>query len=516
MSKVNARNLGRNSLFATLSHLWRIGSRFVLTPVIIAQMGMEGYGTWTLLFSVSASVAVLDTSFGLVYAKYTAEYDRRGDYEALSEILGTGIALVMAIGVVGIGVFWLFRAAVFDVLNVPDDLTESAGLALVLILSALLLRMSYGASYQVLSGLQRSDLHYKLIILASLLDFAVALPLLLAGWGLLALAIGHAIGQAIAIAIGVVVCKRFCPEVTLSPLRASREGFRRIAGLGGRFQLLSAFNTIMNEGTKVVLAALLGTAMVGVYEIAHKLTMLGKSVSGSVLAPLMPAFANLHAGRDAERARQLYVGGSKAIALFAMTCLSFLAVMADDVILMWTGEEVPLAAWTIRILAVGEFLSLLTGVATASLRGRGRVGLELAHGLLGGGTMLLAFWPLYQLLEYPGIVYARLIGAVAGASWFLLMFFRREGLSLRVYLRDVVGRVLVTGALACGAVWVVRWHIHGIGSAQWSDRWRAVLDVALNGVAFVAVIALAAWLLVLTVGERQRVARTVGSLFQRA
>ena len=48
MAQVTAKSSARNSVYALVAQVWRIASRFLLTPLIIAKLGLEGYGVWML------------------------------------------------------------------------------------------------------------------------------------------------------------------------------------------------------------------------------------------------------------------------------------------------------------------------------------------------------------------------------------------------------------------------------------------------------------------------------------
>ena len=387
MAEVSVRTLGRNSAYGLVAQLWRMGSRFILTPLIIAQIDLEGYGVWVLLFSLCAYVNVVDTTFSIAYSKLTAECDAKRDYRALGLIIGSGMAFVGSIAALALAVVWLFHVPILKTLGVPDAALSQAGSALLLVMVCVLMRMGAGCVFQVLAGLQRLDLRYKLGILASVIEFVISVVLLLLGWGLLGLAVGHFCGQVVATAVAWYLCRRLCPELRISPFMVSAWGLRRIVSLGGRFQALSVLQLIMTQGIKMLISGLLGVSTLAIYEIAYKLLSLGGAVAGAVIAPLMPAFAKLHAGEDHRRFRSLYERGSKLVAAACMPCFAFLAIFADRLILLWTAEEYPVAAWTVRWMAVSFFAVLLTGVGTASLRGRGTVRLEFWFGLINVGLL---------------------------------------------------------------------------------------------------------------------------------
>lgn len=84
----------------------------------------------------------------------------------------------------------------------------------------------------MLAGMQRLDLQHKMLIVASALEFAVAITRLLFGWGLVGLALGHLVGQTLAISQVWLLYRRLCPQLRIS---AGGWGLSRIVSLSGRF-----------------------------------------------------------------------------------------------------------------------------------------------------------------------------------------------------------------------------------------------------------------------------------------
>ena len=217
MAKVTVAALARSSGLAGVASVWQIVSRIVLTPIILASLGLEGYGVWILIFSLCGSVNFIGVSFGLAYAKLTAEHDSRGDYDALGRLIAAGIVLVLGIGGAGLGFIGWFREPILAAIGVPPEMVHSAGIALILVTIAMLLAMSVGCVYFVLAGLQRTDLRFTAVIISSIIYFAVAIVLLWQGWGLVGLAAAFLVGEIFAIGLAW----RWCRGSPASALRTS-------------------------------------------------------------------------------------------------------------------------------------------------------------------------------------------------------------------------------------------------------------------------------------------------------
>ncbi len=514
MGEVNFRTLSRNSLFAAIVEFWRVGSRFILTPLIIGKLGMQGYGTWTLIFSVCGYADILNTSFANAYAKYTAEYDRKKDYHGLSQVISSGVMLMGLLGAIGWCAVYLLRKNILLGVNIPESLMDEAVLALPVIAAMMAIRLSLGCFYQVLAGLQRLDLQHKLNILASIIEFVVTMVLLLLGKGLMSLVIGHVSGQLIGLLLAVLMCRLKCPGIRLSIGCVSRYGFSKILSLGSKFQLLAIMGWAITDGLKILLGVLCSVPLVAQYDLAEKLLSLAKSLSSSLIAPLMPAFANLHAGDEHEKRTQLFRNSSKLVALTAMATLTVLVVFADAVLMMWTGKECPEAAWTIRVLAFGQFLWLMTGVGTASLRGRGLAGLEISNALIRTLIAGVTIYPLYKWIGFNGIVLSVFASRAFSSLWFLKSFARQEMLDFSSYVKRELLCPMAIGGFGIVVGYALLPRISGLAPA-WPPRWQALFLVSVWGTCLGILTSVALWYGLFSQVERSYLSSKLHSLLHR-
>lgn len=507
MARVTLRALARSSSYAGAASLWQVVSRIFLIPLILAQIGIEGFGVWALLFSVTGSVSVVGTSFGLAYAKFTAEHDARDDHDRVSELIGSGLVLVGAVGLVGLSAVWLAREPLLALLAVPESLAPAAGRALLVVAAMAFVQMSAGCVYEILVGLQRADLRYRAKIAASVLYFVLAIALLRSGWGLVGLATAFAVGELIAMGMAWRWCRRLAPGLAISPFRATRRGMRENLSLGGRFQLLHALTQLATQGFAMLLSALAGPALLGVYEIARRLVRLAETGATAILAPMMPAFASLHSEGAAERAGSMHWHGSRVLFVAALASFGFLGTFAADGVALLTGDPYPLAAWTFQVLAVGFVVKQLSGMATASLRGRGTLGVELWSQGINVASRLAVLAPLWLWWGYRGYVASAVVGLVAGTVWFLASFARREGLALAPWLAEVALKPLLALGPVIVAVAVLAGYFD-LDFAALSGRWALAAELAVWGAVFGALSIAVAWLGILSRDERAAVLRT--------
>lgn len=503
MAKVEFKTLARSSVVAWLAEAWRIGSRFVLTPIVLSQIGKEGYGVWTLVFSLSNYVSMVNASFGVAYVKATAECLRTGERERLERVLGSGMVAIGGVALLGLVATWLLGDLILAAINVPAEYVGQGKIALVLVMFCLVLRMSLGCALEVLGGLQRFDLASRLSILGSIVEFCVTLPLLFFGFGLVGMGIGYAVGQTVTILMAFGLVKRHAPGLRISPWLYSRAGLREVFSVGGRFQLLGLVTTTVGEGVKILLSVMFGVGWVAIYDLCDKLVNLGKSLSSSVLGPLLPAFADLQAGGETVRERELFVHASKALAIVSCSTFAFLAVLAEPILLAWTAQDVAAAALALQILVVGDVIMLQTGVVSANLRARGAVMLEFSTAVVATVVVVVAVIPLGRAFDFQGIIVARLLSQVVAGIWYLRAYFRQAGMTGREYVRGAGLARVVAGVGVAASVLVIGHLVLPPWLVGLPPRWAAAVEIAVLGVPYAAVLGAMILKWVLAPAERE-------------
>lgn len=510
MAELTGRTLVRNTLYANAGQVWRIGSRIVLTPMILARIGLAGYGIWGLLFGLTEYVTVLNTSFGTAYGKLTAEYDRQGRYDELSEALGAGMVAIGSAGALGLMGLYALAPMVLPYIGVPEEMVAESVSAFFVVCLAVVVDMSAGCALQVLHGLQRMDLRIRLNILASMLDFVVAIVLLQLGYGLQALAYAYLAGRLLAVSAAWLVCRRVCPQLRLSPLHATREGLRAVFSLGARFQGLALLNTFAGQGLRMLISALAGVSMLGAFRLGGRLLGLARTPGASLIGPLLPAFAHLEAGADRARFEALFFRASKSLAAASLVALAFVAIFAEPLLFAWTARHVPEAVLTVQITAVASLVSLLTGVGTAALRASGRVRLEFQYGLVGTVLAFLAVGLGYPLAGFAGMLAALAIARIASASFFLAGLSQTGLVDMRQYLLSSVVRPM---ALLAPVLLLVLGASRALPVLELAanDRWMSLGGVAVWGALCTLLCAPVIWFGILDEDER----RSFASLLPR-
>ena len=89
------RDVGSNWVLTLVT----IAATYVLLPFVIHTLGPEGYGTWTLITSMTGYIGLLALGVPMAAVRYLAQHVAEGDRRKVNEVIGSCAGLYLMIGV---------------------------------------------------------------------------------------------------------------------------------------------------------------------------------------------------------------------------------------------------------------------------------------------------------------------------------------------------------------------------------------------------------------------------------
>ena len=263
-----------------------------------------------------------------------------------------------------------------------------------------------------------------------------------------------------------------------------REFFR----YGLKLQVNSLAGFLNFQLDKLLIGHFLRMEFVAFYEMGSKLAMAVRYVPSMMLAPLIPAAAELSVRSDAGRLEELHLRGTKYLALASAPLMAFMVAMGPAVMHVWLGtQSTPQSILALQILSIGYFFNIVAGAAHSIGRGIGVLKYEIqASGLITVINLLLSVFLIVRL----GFVGA-LIGtgaAMAAGNLFYVVRFHR-------FLRPVggdffwaaIGKPLFCAAAAGGGTFGIVRTLGGDGGFELMERSMAFLYLCGGAAVFLAI-----------------------------
>jgi O-antigen/teichoic acid export membrane protein len=266
-----AKTLSRNSLFTVIYNVWYLGSRLVLTPIILYYVTIEEYGLWSYCFVILSYLATTAFGFNNTYIRYAADYRSRNENEKLNELLSTGLITMSGFSAAILCVLWLLIPSLLSLLGIDPELHETARLLLLGTAAIFVLNTGLAGFQCILEGEQRIVLVRKILLAASVIEIALILVFFETGFGVFALLWAFVVRLVVTIILCAFFAFRVFPFLRVSARLYRRESLRAFLGFGNQMNLLGLLALLINSLDRIFITRILHLQAVGVYEIGRKL-----------------------------------------------------------------------------------------------------------------------------------------------------------------------------------------------------------------------------------------------------
>ena len=336
-------------------------SALALTPYLFRRLGEAGFGTWSVMLTLTTVYTVV--TFGYVSAggKLVAELRGKGDRARLESIARTSTGLMVLAGIGALAVACLL-ALLASGLAAEGEQSDFR-LGLVLLGASMLLYFPGTAWGATLVGYGRYD-RYNLAEGVAVVVFTAGTVIALeSGGGVLGVAIAQASGYVMGGLTSLVLLRRTDPRLPLRPALADRATRREVAGFGSLTVLAEAMLFISLRMDTVVIAALRGAAAAAPFAAALKLQSGLQALTLPFLLLLLPAAAENWARGERERVREHLVLTTRAALQITLPLAFGLALFAPEIVDLWLGESAPAVTASIVVVLMAVQTVTLTTVA---------------------------------------------------------------------------------------------------------------------------------------------------------
>jgi O-antigen/teichoic acid export membrane protein len=435
----------------------RAVSALLLTPYLFRSLGVDGFGTWSILFTVATVFGLVEVSATLGVTKHVAERAAPGDASALRELVGTAAGMMTGLGALAL--------AVSIPLALAADGLAAAGLegefaaGMIMLGAVQLVRCPSQAYGAALMGLQRYDLFNAGDAVTALSFLAGAVAAVELGAGITGLAAAYAGSLLLGAATWVVLLARLRRDA-LAPPRLGRSASRAaVVAFGWRSLLIDGMDFVAMRMDTIVVAALRSARAAAPLAAATRLVGGVQSLILPFVAVLVPMVAESDAAGRREAVRRQLLVATRVAAQVTLLAAGGLALFATDVVDVWLGSEAPPVTDNIVvILMLVQILILVPLPAGRVLLGLGRLNAITALAFLEGvGNLALS---IVLVIEHGaiGAAVATLITSGLLVPLRIPLACRATGCSAQRLAREAFAPALA-GCAPAFAVMIVAWLV---------------------------------------------------------
>ena len=435
----------------------------LMLPFNTRYLGADDYGLWMLAASIVAYFPVLDLGYAGAMDRFIAHYRAKRDARAINEIASTLFVVFGVIGLVVITVVSLVAINAATLFNISADQVYPARVVMLLVGVQFALGLPFGAYGGVVNGFQRTYLN---AVVGAVMGIAVAIvnvSVLVAGGGLVELVAATTATRMLGYIWYRMNGYRVFPLLRVHPTLFRRERLREITGFSVYVLIQNGSNKINYATDPVLIGAFVTTGAVAVWTVAQRLADMVLRITNQLNDVLFPVVVECDSTQRDDRLRELLLQGTKISLALAIPAAGTLAMLAEPVILGWTGPQFVDSILLVQILVAVVLVRVGTGTPSTVLRGAGHHRLLAWSNSVAAAINIVLSVILLKIYGLPGVAIATLIPTFVRSVFIVVpVACKRVGVSVRTFVSQAIWPAVWPAAIAFGMLAMLRGEVSSL------------------------------------------------------
>ncbi len=430
---------------------------FVVTPILVAKLGDEGYGIWSIVMSFATYYSLVDLGLQSAATKYIAQFHAVEDWESANKVVVTSLAVCLILAVVVLLLVGLVAAIFPFVFNTAE--TEPKTVCWVVVLTGASVAVTFCGRVFVsmLLAAKRFDVWNVVEVSTQVFLAVLVVTAVNCGGGLLAMAWIVLLVACIRQLCVYLVARRVLEQFSLSPRFFDRTTLRTQFRFGSLSAVFGMAKRVTQSAGVIIVGAVLGPAMVTFYAIAESLANKSVELSHGIRSVLLPVASQLDAQDRRDDLIKTFLLTYRTLFGLALGVATVFVVLGVPLIDLWIGPGYSSRAYPVLCVLSAAVVVRMPSVSMRSfLKGTNYVGTLAAIGLIDVVLTLTLGAILVPVAGIMGMASAVLFSQAITAGVLVPGFTCRI---LGVSPGQVVGRALIPGAAAAVPAMAAGWGV---------------------------------------------------------
>lgn len=475
------KNIGANWILTLLGIL----SAFILMPYTIRVLGSVEYGVWILITSATGYLGLLTLGIPMTSVRFLSKSIAEKDYKKVNEIIGGFASLYLLLGLLCLLVGALIYAVFPILFNVPAEQSESASIAIIIVIFNIA-----GGFVALLPGAVFSS-HQDFVIrnivtaCAIILRLILTLVLLQLSPSIVTVAIIQSVVLLFQFSVSTMVMHRTYPKIRLSFRRFSRSALKEVFSFSVYVLILNLGVQLSYETDALVIGAMSDVSKITFYSVANSITIYYMQFIIAIAQVVMPNSTKLHTEGRTQDLRDMFLKWSKLSLALTMAGGLFLLVFGGKFLGWWISPEFELESGPALTVLMLSFFVLLParGVSQPLIMGIGDPKYPTRFFLIMGVLNLILSLILIKPLGILGVAIGTALPNVIYAIYLVYKSCQLLDVSVFTYARYVY---LKASLSAVPVLWFLFWVRATFDPSN-------LLELTITGVCSVGIMALV-WL----------------------
>ncbi len=381
-------------------------------PILLHSWGTQLFGEWLVLSAIPVYLSLANLGYALSIANdmtaRIARDDREGAlvaFHSLTALISvTTLAAVMAVTII------VTVVPVAGWLHLAGLSASMVRWVLILLVGEVLIQLWGGVSSAGYRATGEYGLGLTLDATVILFQYVAIWSAALSGFGIVGAAVAFLSVRVVGTLMTTGILLRRHPWLSLGFRQARLRYIRRLLTPSLASLMLTISNTLKNQGSLLVVNALLGPVAVVMFSVLRTLTRLSLRFVSIVSHSIEPEVARAEGSRDHALQRRLYLAGLRGSWWLSVLAGISLYILGNAILRIWTHGEVPMDQTLFLWLLVASGISAIWHVSLTMLQALNRHQRAAIAYVLCGIIVVVVAW-----------VLVRTTGSVTGAGLALLI-----------------------------------------------------------------------------------------------
>jgi O-antigen/teichoic acid export membrane protein len=453
----------KNSLYNAIGFIWSSAVLVFLVTYILAKLGPELYGLWSLGLILNSYFGLFDFGFGATLVKFVAEYKAKEDVAGISRAITNALLFYLVVDTALISTFF-FVPTIVRFLSIPASLQDVAVFVGRIAIASFLVSNTFANLFVGLfNGFQRMDVTNRINMAMGIPRVIGTIIVIESGFGLRGVVVNDLLVVILTILIMAVSAKKMFRGVFIHPSHASWPEFKKLFRFGGLLQV-SVLSSLVNfHFDKLLLSKFIGLTSLTFYDIGARVVGKIRGFPLVIATSLLPAFSSLSVSNEIERVRTAYIRSSKLMLAFLIPIFGGLFVIASVLIRLWLGDGYGLTILTLRVLSVAYCVNVFTSIASNVAQGMGHPQIESKAALIQTIVNIVLSSLFLFYLGFVGVLIGTSLALVLGALYYVTSVNHLLTIPVKSYATKVLKLPLLYTVAGGGFVIVVLFVIERLG-----------------------------------------------------
>jgi O-antigen/teichoic acid export membrane protein len=369
--KVKKHTIVKNAAFSSGSYIFISFVALVITPFIVRNLTIEGYGIYILLTSVFGYYGIFDLGLGQGLVKFVSEYLATQDNKRLNIAINSIFWTQFIVGAFLSFLLVVFASSIVAIFNVSPANYPVTVSALKICAVGFFFSMLSATFSSVLIGMQRYDITSVTDSMINLTLNILILVVSFLKYGLVGVVIVTVISSIVSFVVYFFILRSKLPQYKIGFL-LDFAVLKKFLVFSSNIFLSKISSIFANYIVRFVVSFFLGPSAVTYYAIPAKLLGAYGGVLSSAAGTLFPFTSNLAATGKSDEIRAIFLKASSLFVAISLPLSLFIALFSKGIMTLWMGSDFAENSWMVlTILCISSTIGGFSAVPNLVILGMG-------------------------------------------------------------------------------------------------------------------------------------------------